>query len=66
MVTLFGACASLEPAKPVPVSIVLGANLGHLPIIVGAEKGIFQKHGIDLNLKIVNSGDQMVSAMRGN
>ncbi|MGL5001679.1 MAG: ABC transporter substrate-binding protein, partial [Casimicrobium sp.] len=23
-------------------------------------------HGIDLNLKIVNSGDQMVSAMRGN
>jgi sulfonate transport system substrate-binding protein len=63
---VLAGCASMEPPKPVPVSIVLGANLGHLPIIVGAEKGLFAKHGIDLQLKIVNSGDQMVSAMRNN
>ncbi len=63
---LLAACASApSPVKPVPVSIVLGANLGHLPILVGAEKGLFAKHGIDLQLKVVNSGDQMVGAMRG-
>jgi ABC-type nitrate/sulfonate/bicarbonate transport system substrate-binding protein len=60
---LLSACASAPP-PPTPVSIVLGANLGHLPILVGAEKGLFAKHGIDLKLKVVNSGDQMVSAMR--
>jgi sulfonate transport system substrate-binding protein len=61
-----GCATSSAPPKPVPVSIVLGANLGHLPILVGAEKGLFAKHGIDLQLKVVNSGDQMVAAMRGN
>jgi ABC-type nitrate/sulfonate/bicarbonate transport system substrate-binding protein len=64
---LVGACAAPPaPPKLVPVSIVLGANLGHLPILVGAEKGLFAKHGIDLQLKVVNNGDQMVAAMRGN
>ena len=63
---VLAGCATPEPPKPVPVSIVLGANLGHLPILVGAEKGHFLKHGIDLRLKVVNSGDQMVAAMRAN
>ena len=63
---LVSACASAPPPPPTPVSIVLGANLGHLPILVGVEKGLFAKHGIDLKLKIVNSGDQMVAAMRSN
>lgn len=64
---LLSACATEPPAeKPVPVRIVLGANLGHLPILVGAEKGHFLKHGIDLQLKVVPSGDQMVAAMRAN
>lgn len=76
VVTLLGACATVEPPKlgptagpttvPTPVGIVLGANLGHLPILVGVEKGLFLKHGIDLKLKIVNNGDQMVAAMRAN
>ena len=65
-VALLGACATPEPVKPVPVGIVLGANLGHLPILVGVEKGLFLKHGIDLKLKVVNNGDQMVAAMRAN
>ena len=65
-VALLGACATPEPAKPIPVSLVLGANLGHLPILVGVEKGLFLKHGIDLKLKVVNNGDQMVAAMRVN
>ena len=63
---LVSACASAPPPPPTPVSIVLGANLGHLPILVGVEKGLFAKHGLDLKLKIVNSGDQMVAAMRSN
>jgi sulfonate transport system substrate-binding protein len=63
---LLAACATPEAPKLVPVKLVLGANLGHLPILVGAEKGLFAKHGIDLQLKIVNNGDQMVAAMRAN
>lgn len=47
-----------------PVSIVLGSNLGHLPILVGAEKGLFANHGIDLRLKVVNNGSEMVAAMQ--
>lgn len=58
------AQAQTPPQPPVPVSIVLGSNLGHLPILVGADKGLFARHGIDLKLKIVNNGDQMVAAMR--
>ena len=34
--------------------------------MVGVEKGLFLKHGIDLKLKVVNNGDQMVAAMRAN
>ena len=63
-------CSTVAPpppaAKPVTVSIVLGANLGHLPVLVGADKGLFLQHGIDLQLKVVNNGDQMVAAMRSN
>jgi ABC-type nitrate/sulfonate/bicarbonate transport system substrate-binding protein len=64
------ACAS-QPSNPVakpveliPVNIVVGSNLGHLPILVGAEKGLFAKHGIDLKLKVVNNGGEMVAAMQ--
>jgi ABC-type nitrate/sulfonate/bicarbonate transport system substrate-binding protein len=66
---LAGALAAL-PAQPAAsqqmpaVDVVIGNNFGHLPMFVGAEKGFFKKHGIDVRLKVVNTGSDMVSAMQ--
>src|SRR5262249_37450698 len=45
---------------------VIGNNFGHLPMFVGVEKGLFLKHGVDLKLKVVNTGTDMVNAMQKN
>lgn len=53
-----------SPALPQPVvEAVIGNNFGHLPMFVGVEKGLFKKHGLDLKLKVVNTGTDMVNAM---
>lgn len=52
-------------AQQVPVlDVVIGNNFGHLPMFVGAEKGLFRKHGVDVRLKVVNTGTDMVNAMQ--
>jgi sulfonate transport system substrate-binding protein len=56
------SCATVE--KPVPMEAVIGNNFGHLPMFVGVEKGLFRKHGVDLKLKVVNTGTDMVNAMQ--
>src|SRR4030095_1347411 len=43
---------------------VIGNNFGHLPMFVGVDKGLFKKHGVDLKLKVVNTGTDMVNAMQ--
>src|SRR6185503_3416437 len=55
-------CATIE--KPVPLEAVIGNNFGHLPMFVGVDKGLFRKHGIDLKLKVVNTGTDMVNSMQ--
>jgi ABC-type nitrate/sulfonate/bicarbonate transport system substrate-binding protein len=45
------------------LDVVIGNNFGHLPMFVGAEKGIFAKHGIDARMKVVDTGTDMVNAM---
>jgi NitT/TauT family transport system substrate-binding protein len=45
------------------LDVVIGNNFGHLPMFVGAEKGIFKKHGIDDYMKVVDTGTDMVNAM---
>ena len=52
-------------AQPV-MEAVVGNNFGHLPMIVGVEKGLFKKHGVDLKLKVVNTGTDMVNSMNKN
>ena len=37
-------------------------NMNHLPEFVGVEKGIFVKHGIDLKLKVLNTGSEVMRA----
>jgi sulfonate transport system substrate-binding protein len=59
---LAGGCAT-TPQPPVAMEAVIGNNFGHLPMFVGVEKGLFKQHGIDLKLKVVNTGTDMVNAM---
>jgi len=39
-------------------------NMNHLPEFVGVEKGIFVKHGIDLKLKVLNAGAEVMRAFQ--
>ncbi len=45
------------------VDVVIGNNFGHLPMFIGVEKGLFKQHGVDVRLKVVNTGTDMVNAM---
>ena len=68
---LFGislACAgAIVAAQQMPVmEAVVGNNFGHLPMFVGVEKGLFKKHGVEVKLRVVNIGTQMVTAMQKN
>src|SRR5256885_5180260 len=59
------ALADDAAAHPRPVvDVVIGNNCGHLPMVVGVEKGFFKKHGVDVHLKVVNTGSDMVAAMQ--
>jgi len=58
-----GAASSWAQSMPV-IEAVIGNNFGHLPMFVGVDKGLFRKHGIDLKLKVVNTGTDMVNAMQ--
>ena len=65
LLSLLAAPAVAAWAQSVPVmEAVIGNNFGHLPMFVGVEKGLFKKHGIDLKLKVVNTGTDMVNAMQ--
>lgn len=57
----------IASAQSMPVmEAVVGNNFGHLPMFVGVEKGLFKKHGVDVKLKVVNIGTQMVTSMQKN
>ena len=54
-------------AQAVPtLEFVIVDNLGHLPMIVGAEKGLFKQNGVDVKLRIVKSGTEIVNALKKN
>lgn len=42
----------------------VGANMNHVPSFVGVEKGLFLKHGIDLKLKVLSTGQEMAKALQ--
>jgi ABC-type nitrate/sulfonate/bicarbonate transport system substrate-binding protein len=50
--------------SPTVLTAAVGANLNHMPSFVGVEKGIFLKHGIDLKLKVLNTGQEMSKALQ--
>jgi ABC-type nitrate/sulfonate/bicarbonate transport system substrate-binding protein len=63
--TLLGCATTQSPSdKPLPVlDVVVGNNFGHLPMFIGVEKGFFRRHGVEVRLKVVNTGTDMVNAM---
>jgi ABC-type nitrate/sulfonate/bicarbonate transport system substrate-binding protein len=57
------SAAAAEQGMPA-LDVVIGNNFGHLPMFVGVDKGFFKKHGVDVRLKVVNTGTDMVNAMQ--
>ena len=61
MVMLAGAPTAQEPAV---LTAAVGNNMNHVPSFVGVEKGIFLKHGVDLKLKVLGTGQEMAKALQ--
>src|SRR3989442_4871443 len=49
---------------PTTVTAAIGSNMNHVPSFVGVEKGIFLKHGVDVKLKILSTGQEMSKALQ--
>ncbi len=60
------AVASGEAAQDTvsQAAAAVGNNMNHVPSFVGVEKGIFLKHGVDLKLKVLATGQEMTKAVQ--
>ncbi|MGH7388677.1 MAG: ABC transporter substrate-binding protein [Candidatus Rokuibacteriota bacterium] len=54
--------AAAQP--PAVLTAAVGGNMNHVPSFVGVEKGIFLKHGVDVKLKVLNTGQEMSKALQ--
>src|SRR6476646_7317157 len=45
------------------LDVVIANNFGHLPMLIGAEKGYFKQQGVDASFKVVDTGTDMVNAL---
>jgi ABC-type nitrate/sulfonate/bicarbonate transport system substrate-binding protein len=63
LLTLAGTTGAAAQGM-IAVDVVIGNNFGHLPMFVGVDKGFFKKHGVEVRLKVVSTGSEMVSAMQ--
>jgi sulfonate transport system substrate-binding protein len=61
---MLGCIAGPAIAQTPTVDVVVGNNFGHLPLFVGVDKDFFKRHGVDVRLKVVNTGTDMVNAMQ--
>src|SRR4029453_10776103 len=50
--------------QPAQMTAAVGDNMNHVPSFVGVEKGIFLKHGVDVKLKVLATGQQMSQALQ--
>jgi ABC-type nitrate/sulfonate/bicarbonate transport system substrate-binding protein len=58
---LAGAVMGQSPAV---LTAAVGNNMNHVPSFVGVEKGLFLKHGVDLKLKVLSTGQEMSKALQ--
>jgi ABC-type nitrate/sulfonate/bicarbonate transport system substrate-binding protein len=61
-VTALAWSAGAQP--PAVLTAAVGSNMNHVPSFVGVEKGIFLKHGVDVKLKTLNTGQEMSKALQ--
>jgi ABC-type nitrate/sulfonate/bicarbonate transport system substrate-binding protein len=61
---LVGLALTATAQSPTPLAAAVGGNMNHVPSFVGVEKGIFLKHGIDLKLKVLATGQEMSKALQ--
>src|ERR671912_731108 len=50
--------------QPAQLTAAVGDNMNHVPSFVGVEKGIFLKHGVDVKLKVLATGQEMSKALQ--
>jgi ABC-type nitrate/sulfonate/bicarbonate transport system substrate-binding protein len=55
---------SVAAQAPAVLNAAVGSNMNHVPSFVGVEKGIFLKHGVDVKLKLLNTGQEMSKALQ--
>ncbi len=65
LVAVLGGVSVVSGQMPRQFTLATVNNMNHLPEFVGVEKGIFVKHGIDLRLKVLNSGAEVMRAFQG-
>jgi ABC-type nitrate/sulfonate/bicarbonate transport system substrate-binding protein len=58
------AALATAQEKVYQAAVAVGSNMNHVPTFVGVEKGIFLKHGIDLKLKLLATGQEMTKAVQ--
>src|SRR3972149_4505234 len=66
---LLAALAAARPgqagqAGAYPAGAAGGDNMNPVPSLAGVEKGIFLKHGLDLKLKVLATGQEMTKAVQ--
>lgn len=62
---LLPACAPVQPAETVTIRVALIPVLDVLPVVVAQEEGLFEKHGVQVEIIPVGSAperDQLISA----
>src|SRR3990172_6433652 len=65
LVLMAAALACTVAAQPPAVlAVAVGNNFNHVPSFVGVEKGIFLKHGVDVKLKVLSTGQEMSKALQ--
>ena len=61
---VLGMLTNGSAQSPVVLNAAVGSNMNHVPSFVGVEKGIFLKHGVDVKLKLLNTGQEMSKALQ--
>lgn len=60
------AAASAIAADRVPITIGAGAAVYHAPVFVAAERGIFEKYGLDAKVLVYQSGVEQINGQVNN
>lgn len=64
LVLILSICASCNKIESKKVRLCIHSNEGAALTAIGLEQGIFEKHGVDVELMIVDSGPPEIAAMR--